>query len=352
MDFSTHPLAERTLTAVVGDANDWTVRAVASLLTQNGFEVTRTITAGQLVEEVRGRFPDLVVVGSRLGELSGADACRVLRGMSSLSPATPLLLVTPALASESERVENLRAGVWDTIRLPASAEELLLRIRRYVSAKIASDEARHDRLVDSPTGFYNLRGLLRRAEEEASEAWRAKRPLACAVFAPDRRTMDLLRDTRSDAGTQALGGQLGETFRKLGRRSDVIGRLDPVRFIVLANPAHEDGADRMARRLLDGMNELVLPDGAEARMIVGLFVPDPPPHSTPDPKDWIARAGGALNAALADGARVPISRWTQGDKRDDSLVTYGRPGPSEVTGPGTYPEDRQSLVTRGDAESN
>lgn len=318
--------SERTLSAVVGDANDWTIRAVATLLTQNGFEVVRTLSAGRLVEEVRERRPDLVVVGSRLGELSGADACRVLRGMSSLTPATPLLLVTPALVSEEERVENLRAGVWDTIRLPANAEELLLRIRRYVDAKVASDEAREDRLVDPHTGFYNVRGLLRRAEEEASEAWRAKRPIACAIFAPDQATLDRFSADRTGEEQRFLAEQLTEVFRRLGRRSDVIGRQSDTTFIVVANATHRDGTHRMARRLLEGMSELRLPPlgtsgDDRAGILVGYHVPEPPPNSIPDPRDWITRAGGALMAARRDPTRAPITQWQTGDKLDSSFLS-------------------------------
>jgi PleD family two-component response regulator len=312
-------LPGRRFFAIVGESNDWALRALASILVPNGFEVVRARTVAQLVDRSRTLRPDLVVVGETLGGVPATEACRILRSMSTFNLATPVLVATTSLVREEQRIEHLRAGAWDTIRVPTNTEELVLRIRRFVEAKILADLAQDEGMLDLRSGFYNLRGLLRRTEEEASEAWRFRRPLSCVVFGMERSVEETLLRGAEEQPRIALEKDLVEVFRRASRRSDVIGRLSVTDFIVLAPSTDEEGAVLLAERLLAEMLHLSVPfpDGSarKVRMKAGYYSPGDPVPSGVEPAQMVSRAAGALRRAQSlETAEEAICSWRVGDE--------------------------------------
>lgn len=307
--------------AVVGEPNEWTFRALSSILEPHGFEVIQARTAAELVEQSRGIRPDLVTVSDAYPDLDAPEICRLLRGMHSFNAATPVLVTTTEVVDETRHLENLRAGAWDTIRLPANAEELLLRISRFVDAKVASDRARNEGMLDRATGFYNLKGLIRRTEEEAAEAWRFRRTLSCMVIGPvlppDRKPEDRQINPDELRDRPELERGLVEIFRRMGRRSDVIGRLNPTEFIIVAPSTDEGSTVKMGRRLLAEMQHLTVPvDGEEIRveMRAGYYSPGDPTPTSIEPTEMVARAAGALRRSQTHyDKESSIAPWQDGD---------------------------------------
>ena len=315
------PRIERQFFGVIGEPNDWTFRALQTIMAPEGFEVIQARTAAELIEQVRGIRPDLVMVSDSYPDLQPPEICRLLRGMHSFNPATPILVTTSEVIDETRHVENLRAGAWDTVRLPANAEQLLLKIGRYVDAKAMSDMARTDGMVDAQTGFYNLKGLLRRTEEEAAEAWRFRRTLSCMVFGP------VLRPESGEEASAIAPDQLRERpelekglveiFRRMGRRSDVIGRLNATEFNVVAPSTDEGGAVQMGERLLAEMRHLTIPvDGREVKveMRAGYYAPGNPAPTSVEPAEMVSRAAGALRRTQEHyDTAEEIAPWKDGD---------------------------------------
>lgn len=308
---------------VIGEPNRWTFRALQTILAPEGFEVIQARTAAELIEQARGIRPDLIMVSDGFSDLEPPEICRLLRGMRSFNPATPILVTTSEVIDETHHIANLRAGAWDTIRLPASAEQLLLKIRRYVDAKAMSDAARNDGMIDSATGFYNLKGLLRRTEEEAAEAWRARRSIACVAFGPAiSPEPDAAPGPQDERGPlhqrPELERALREVFRQAGRKSDVIGRTGPSEFVVVAPATDEGGAVHMGRRYLAEMQHLaVARAGREIpiSMRAGYFSPGDPAPASVGPEELVAKAAGALRRNQTDIGSPPevITPWRAGD---------------------------------------
>lgn len=312
-------LPGRRYFAIVGESNDWALRALASILVPNGFEVVRARTVAQLVDRSRTLRPDLVIIGETLGHVPASDACRMLRSMSGFNLATPVLVASTSLVREEQRIEHLRAGAWDTIRVPTNTEELVLRIRRFVEAKILADLAQDEGMLDIRSGFYNLRGLLRRTEEEASEAWRFRRPLSCVVFGVDRSVEEDVVKSAEEQPRIDLEKDLVEVFRRTSRRSDVVGRLGVTDFIVLAPSTSEEGAVLLAERMLSEMLHLSVsgPDGStrSVRMKAGYYTPGDPVPSDVEPAQVVSRAAGALRRAQGlESESDRICSWQAGDE--------------------------------------
>lgn len=327
--------------AVVGEPNDWTLRALTSILGANGFAVIRARSAAELLERTRAAQPDIVLVSDSFPDLPAVDTCRVLRGMGSFNPATPVLVTTSGVTGEAMRIAHLRAGAWDTIKMPANAEELLLRVQRFVDAKVRSDAASARGMLDGSTGFYNLHGLLHRTEEEISEAWRFRRTLSCVVFGP---CPDVPGDPRLEApegrDRARVAEGLLEVFRRMGRRSDVIGRLNPLEYIVIAPSTDEAGAVRLATRLLAELQHLTLttdagPDDPLA-IHAGFHSPGAPAPAGLTPATLVGRATGALRRRQAEGpgsSDRPWIRWEPGDGEELDLSGGQTERPPPLTAP-------------------
>jgi len=242
--------------------------------------------------------------------------------MASFNPATPILVTTSELVSETRHLEHLRGGAWDTLRLPASAEEFRLKIERFVDAKVLSDLTGEERMLDGLTGFYSLPGLMRRAEEETAEAERHERPLACIAFGPFLASGTPENPEVSDEVLRTMPElelKLERIFHRLGRRSDVIGRLNPNEFVVVAPSTTEDGAVKLGRRFLSEMQDLTISLGeradrvARVEMRAGYYAPTLPLATSVKPAQLVGRAAGALRhtqEARRFGER--IAAWQAG----------------------------------------
>ena len=70
------------------------------------------------------------------------------------------------------------------ISSPFNPQELLARLVPLIAAKRDMDVALESSFVDPLTGFYNIRGLMRRITEISADTSRSGRPLACVVLGP------------------------------------------------------------------------------------------------------------------------------------------------------------------------
>jgi PleD family two-component response regulator len=310
---------ERPFVVLIGEPDEWVLRTLSSILAPNGFEILQA-RSGQEVMDQAGAFrPDVVLLSDSLTDIPPAEVLRRLRAFPSFSSATPVFVTTTRTPSEQTRIEVLQAGAWDTLRLPMNAAELILRLRRSAEAKIRSDVVQGEGIVDSRTGLYTLQGILRRAEEETTEAWRHKRPLACVMLGPTRDVSELLTGDRDSGITRDLERKVADFLRSASRRSDILGRLTSSEFIVVAPDTDEGGVVTMAGRLLSGMEDLTL--RAESRgeypisMCAGLFsFPHAPDHAI-EPMDLLSRATMALRRSQSAAVgRERMVRWRLGDE--------------------------------------
>src|SRR5207248_2412795 len=124
------------------------------------------------------------------------------------------------------------------------------RLAQHVLAKLDADRARAEGLLDAGTGLYNRQGLARRARELGSQAFRDHGALACVVLVVDLEPQDLA------PGQQGSGivGRCVQALKASARLSDVIGRLSPTEFAVLAPGTDAAGARRLAERLASSVS--------------------------------------------------------------------------------------------------
>lgn len=231
------------------------VHSISTMLEPNGVAVLAADSPEIALRVARLEHPDLILVDNEGYASGGIEVCRQLRHEPHVGPHTPILLASSAHPTRPERLAALRAGAWDVLDKPLDLEETLLRINAYVRPKLVADVAIADALVDPDTGLYNVQGLARVARELGHLAVRQHLALACVVAW-----------AHEPAGGKANGGQGAaarclRVLRATTRSADVLGRLSPLEFGLVAPATDLEGARRVARRLERAAADLPLEAG-------------------------------------------------------------------------------------------
>lgn len=97
--------------------------ALSRALTKVGHQVRAEGTAMEALRKVTAEPPDVVILDLGLPDLDGADALRMLRGVSNVP-----VIIASARRAESDIIKLLNAGADDYVTKPFSAAHLQARI--------------------------------------------------------------------------------------------------------------------------------------------------------------------------------------------------------------------------------
>ncbi len=249
---------ELTPLVLLVDDQEWTSRSIESILRPKGHVVLKAYTGQQALDLVEKVSPDAVLVDVRLPDMDGIDLVRRLREAPTIQSTTPMLVVTSSTLGKAERLEALSAGAWDILTHPVDPSELILRLDTFVRAKQEADRVRDQGLTDPSTGFYNVRGILKRTKEISAEAVRYERPLTCIAFGPNATRGGNPEPDEVGERAAAISPTVAAALRHVTRISDTVGRLGPGEFVVVAPGTDQDGAIRLADRVIEALED----DGA------------------------------------------------------------------------------------------
>lgn len=240
--------AARPVNVLIASTHEWTSRSLASILAPLGYVVHKTYNRAQTLARIRSNPPDAIIVDEQLPDGDSYELCRELTEQILISPSTPLFLSLPRPPTRRDRLAALHANVWACLGEPLDAEELVAMLEVFVPAKLDADEGRTRSLVDEATGFYNQRGLMRRAEELAAQAARRHSSLCCVLLVPEI-------EAAPEAAPEADGlplwllHRVAVALRSAARRSDAIGRLSTNAFAIVATDTDASQSRRLAERL-------------------------------------------------------------------------------------------------------
>lgn len=248
---------EKPPLVLIANDQEWTARSLESILEAEGYAVLRAYTGRQAMDRALAERPDLVILDRQLPDMDGPSVCRLLRDPSALGPMLPVIITTAGPAGRTQRLEACEAGAWEFFGQPLDAEIVTFKLRTFLQAKQHADQVRRESLIDDVTGLYNARGLERRAREVSAEASRQRQPLACVVFGmPDDGFADALHAAAD------LARQIGGTFQRVGRTADVVGRLGPLDFALVAPATTAEGARALVERITVAARQGVHAGGA------------------------------------------------------------------------------------------
>jgi diguanylate cyclase (GGDEF)-like protein len=280
------------------DDQEWTSRSIESILRPKGHVVLKAYTGQQALDLVQKVSPDAVIVDVHLPDIDGIDLVRQLKASPTIQSMTPILMITGGSVGRAERLEALGAGAWDILTHPVDPNELILRMETFVRAKQDADRIRDEGLTDPGTGFYNARGILRRAREIGADAVRFDRPLTCVAFGP--QSFGVPGD--DEALLELISQRVASALREVTRVSDTVGKLGPGEFIVVAPGTDQGGAVRLADRVFEAIEAARGADLIDPLLLrqVRAGVSATKGDEPATPEDLLLRATVALRQAQAD----------------------------------------------------
>jgi diguanylate cyclase (GGDEF)-like protein len=279
---------------------EWVSLSVETLFSPRGYAALHGDCTGlQAQQRLRETPVDLLVVDRELRDMSGLELCRAVRDQGLIAPTAPIMMIGAGSWPQEEKLEALRAGVWETCSLPTDSEELFVRVDTWVRAKLWADTARIQGLLDPDTGLYNAQGLLRRVTEVGASAQRHARPLGCVVMsaelAPDR-TRTLATISATETAVQSVAA----TLRAQGRASDTIGRLSGTEFVIVAPDTDTAGVRGLVNRIRVAMERADTQEDAPVRVRFGCYAVPNFGEASIAPTEMLVRAAEALRGAGPD----------------------------------------------------
>ena len=204
------------------------------LLMAGGYKVFLATTGSGVRGLAVAEAPDVVILDPILEDMSGTDACRLLRSDAAVPRHLPILMALDHAPTPELRVAALRVGMWDFVLRTAMPDDVILQVGSYVEAMRGFAESLDDGFIDPATGFRTRLGLARRARELASLMTRLQSGCACVVV---------------EAGPQVQLPDLGPIVMRAARLCDVVGEFGGARTGVLAPATDAEGAVRLAARI-------------------------------------------------------------------------------------------------------
>lgn len=268
-------------------------RAIREALEPYLFDLRSTSPGGEGHESLREWKPETVIIDADAG-FPLAEVVAELR-REGFGREYPVIVVSESAADPPTRLEALRVGAWECLHPSASGEELALKIKAFLAASRAAATARQHALVDEASGLYNLQGILRWARELSNTARRYNRPFGCAVFA----SVDETRDRRESREDQSR--RIALHLTRLGRGSDIVGRISANEYVVLAPDADPVGIIEMAHRFVRESTE---ERDASIRLRAGCSAVSNLAMESVEPAEMITYATLALGRARAPGFNV------------------------------------------------
>ena len=207
---------------LVADDDRITREHLVAMLRRRGYTVDAVEDGQAAVERAARGDIDIVLLDIMMPRLSGIEACRILKGLTS-ETFLPVVLVTVRTDSQS-RVEGLRIGADDYVSKPFDETELCARVEAMLRIKRLHDHVvdakrRLERMSvrDELTDTYNYRYLHARLDEEWKRAEKRLDPLSCALIDIDglKRENEHGRDA-GDALIRAVADVIKACFDDAG----------------------------------------------------------------------------------------------------------------------------------------
>jgi diguanylate cyclase (GGDEF)-like protein len=279
---------------------EWVSLSVETLFSPRGYAALHgDYTGAQAQQRLRETPVDLLVVDRDLRDMTGLALCRTVREKGLIAPTAPIMMIGAGSWPKDEKLEALRAGVWETVSLPTDSEELFVRVDTWVRAKLWADTARIQGLLDPDTGLYNAQGLLRRVTEVGASAQRHARPLGCVVMSAEL-VQDRTRTLPANGATETAVRTVAATLRAQGRASDTIGRLSGTEFVIVAPDTDTAGVRGLVDRIRLAMEGLAIQDTSPLRLRFGCYAVPNFGEASIAPTEMLVRAAEALRGAGPD----------------------------------------------------
>jgi len=203
--------------------------------------------------------PDLVLLDAEMPGMGGFEVCKQMKADPELRHV-PVIFVTAHSGAEFE-LSGFEVGAADFIAKPISAPLLVARVRTQLRLKTLTDELRSLASRDGLTGLANRRSFDEALSREWRRGLRSGSPLSLLMVDVDH--FKLFNDHYGHPAGDACLRLVAEALRSAARRpADVVARYGGEEFVLLLPETPRDGAERVARSVIDAAAALAIPHAA------------------------------------------------------------------------------------------
>lgn len=239
-------------------------RVTEDYLESEGFEVICIDSGRGAIEIAKTQPVDLMLLEFVLPDISGDEACRILKNMEN-TKGVPIIVLT-SKSSTDDKVAGLNAGADDYLTKPYSEKELTARIYANLRVKAFQDELRRTnrQLVealskveiladtDSMTGLFNRRHFDAILEKEFDRTLRYQSPTSCVMIDVDN--FKRINDEYGHSVGDICLKEIADIIKKCVRKIDTAARWGGEEFIILLPQTKKEDAVSIASRILTSVS--------------------------------------------------------------------------------------------------
>jgi len=231
------------------DDDPGTLQLLSSILLGEG--TIRFATNGtDALRIARQSAPDIILLDAEMPGMSGFKVLEALKADPELRDV-PVIFITCHSEAGFE-VSALGMGAADYIGKPFKSSIVLARVKTHLNLKRMADDLRRDSLTDSLTGLANRRHFDGALAREWRVARRAGEPLSLLMIDVD--LFKSYNDRYGHAKGDACLRRLAQVLTGVARRpADLVARCGGEEFVVLLPKTSRQGAEHVARLVLDAV---------------------------------------------------------------------------------------------------
>ena len=272
------------------------------------FDVTAWVNLAQGDLGAQHNFA-CIVVNVDSDDVVTIETVKALRQKDWLQQATPIVVVSPEHCEEGE-ARAFQYGASDYISSDISPRCLEARLSHHVKTFQSCQLLAKYASVDSLTGIYNRRIMLKKLEEEWRRGCRNSQEIAVIVIDIDH--FKAFNDIYGHcAGDDCIRSVATIINRQLLRPGDFAARMGGEEFLVVAPSTDLQGAMSIAERIQCAVEHACMvhkgnPSNDILTLSMGVSTTTPHPDATP--KQLVSQADSALYEAKENGRNCVISK--------------------------------------------
>lgn len=234
---------------LIATEGEWAGRSLESVFERHGYTILRAEDGRDALGRALQRRPDAILLDEHLPGIGGIEVCQLLSEDPGFDGSTPIIITASAPAPRTVRSAAYRAGAWEFCTQPLDVDTLILQLGTFLRGRREIARRRDLGLIDSAAGVLTAEGMERWAEQLAARASRNHEPLACVVLTPVTHATHPDSDPQHNRDSDRAAAAFLQLSRGSFRRSDIIGRTNDGRLVLLAPETDEEGVQGMLARL-------------------------------------------------------------------------------------------------------
>ncbi|HEY2547520.1 MAG TPA: diguanylate cyclase [Candidatus Acidoferrum sp.] len=277
-------------------------------LTEESYEVVFAKNGKEALKLFAEHAPDVVITDWEMEDFTGPELCRKIR--SEFREAYTYLVLLTSNSDKQSIADGLAAGADDYLTKPFDRDELRARVGvgRRVMEMHRAIEANNKRLVveartDALTGLANRRAVEEFAARQVAGSMRHGYPVW--IVLADLHALNKINDSSGYAGGDVLLRAFADILKKNTRVSDMCGRVDGDRFVMVVTHTDEEGIKVLLSRLRGQIAARSLPLES-ANLSVDFGVAGSEGSKPIEFLQLMAQADAALLEAKRNGRRVAV----------------------------------------------